>query len=286
MRFGIRQPGLLARRLLLALEEVKRALQDQTDAVSEATKIASAKQAVPQPVRAEVSLPEGVETRKSAIDALSDRVYQRRTLLVSVLTFIAIVIYAGLVYLQWKEMIGAAGAAQDAVHEARLNRQQSQESLNAAIDQFHLDQRAWVGPTNIVLRQIPVPNPIMAVATITNYGKTPAFKLRARYFLRASDTPIDVRQYAKNPIEQMAVQEQRTTNILFPNAHMDLVPSTGSTDALGNQSVGNGRKLLYFFGWVWYSDVFQMPHETRFCAQWYAQGKGFAPCSEDYDYSD
>src|ERR1700683_3374404 len=142
MRFGIRQPGLLARRLLLALEEVKRALQDQTDAVTEGTKIASAKQAVPQLVRAEVRLPEGVETRKSAIDALSDRVYQRRTLLVSVLTFIAVVIYAGLAYLQWKEMTGATGAAQDAVHEARLNRQQSQKAPNAAIDNFQLEHPA------------------------------------------------------------------------------------------------------------------------------------------------
>src|ERR1700683_2220720 len=214
MRFGIRQPGLLARRLLLALEEVKRALQDQTDAVTEGTKIASAKQAVPQLVRAEVSLPESVETRKSAIDARSDRVYQRRTLLVSVLTFIALVIYAVLVY------------------------------LHSPLDQFPSAQRAWVGPTNIVLREMPAPNPITAVATITNYGKTPAFKLRARYFLRASDTPIDVRQYAKTQMEQMAVQEQRTTNVLFPNAHMDLLPSPGSADALGIQNVGNGRKLL------------------------------------------
>lgn len=161
---------------------------------------------------------------------------------------------------------------------------QSQQVLTNNIDSFHLDQRAWVGPTVIVLRDMKAPEPIDAIVTITNSGKTPAFKMRTRYFLHASDTPINVQEYGENPVEKLT--GKGSINTLFPNAQMQLVPTTGSTDALGIQSVENGRKLLYLFAWIWYDDAFKRPHETRFCAQWHANGKVFAPCTEDYDYSD
>jgi hypothetical protein len=275
--------AVLARRLLSALKGFEKAIQGQVEAVTEATEAARTKQSIPPEVRAEVSLPHGIETRKSATDARGDRIYQRVALLVSVLTLLAVSVYAGLVYLQLREMIGATGASQDAVHEARLNRQQSQKSLDASIENFHTDQRAWVGPIDIVLHEMHAPDPISAAITITNTGKTPAFKMKLNYLLHASDTPINVREYLKNPDEKQI--GKASINTLFPNSRMGLLPATGATDALGIQSIGNGRKLLYLVVQIWYSDAFDVSHETRFCALWHPEWKTFAPCTDGFDYA-
>jgi len=95
---------MLMKRLLEAIRNVGQAIQHNTDKITEATKTANAKQSVPPEVRAEVSLPQGIQTRKSAGDSSDDRKYQHRTLLVSWLTLTAIIIYSALVYFQWREM--------------------------------------------------------------------------------------------------------------------------------------------------------------------------------------
>src|ERR1700732_562742 len=152
------------------------------------------------------------------------------------------------------EQLKALAAARQAIIDTGSQQVHSLESarttLSAVADQFRLEQRAWVGATNIILGEMQAPNPITATVTILNSGKTPAFKMRVRYFLHASDTPLAVQEYARNPIEKLAGRGGVST--LFPNSQMQLVPTTGTTDALGIQSVENGRKFLYLFAWVWY----------------------------------
>jgi hypothetical protein len=124
--------SVLARRLLSAVRDIGNALQEQNKATAEANEAANAKQSVTPLVRAEVDLPHGVETRKSTSDARSDNKYQFFTLLILWLTFGAVVVYATLAYLQWREMIGATDATERAVHEARLSRRQSQREFELA----------------------------------------------------------------------------------------------------------------------------------------------------------
>jgi hypothetical protein len=184
---------------------------------------------------------------------------------------------------QLKALAAARQAIIDTGDEQVHALEGARSTLSAVADQFRLEQRAWVGPTNIVLGEMHAPDPIKASVTILNSGKTPAFEMRVRYILHASDTPLAVQAYAKNPVEKL--KGRGAVSTLFPNAQMQLAPTTGTTDALGIQSVENGRKFLYLFAWVWYIDAFDTPHETRICAQWQPKSKFFAPCNEDYDYA-
>lgn len=174
--------AIFIRRLLSAIPTIVKTIENQTEAITEATKTAKAQQDLQQEML--ISLLHGVETRKSENDATADRNYQRHTLLVSWLTLIAIVIYASLVYLQWQEMIGATNAAQDAVHEARLTRQQSQKAFDATVSQFHLDQRAWIGPVDASITWA-VGKPLLIAIPIKNTGKTPGTSVTTVASLRA-----------------------------------------------------------------------------------------------------
>jgi len=87
--------AMLIKRLLIAIKNAEKAIHSQNEAITQATKAANAKQSIPPLVRAEVNLPDGIETHKRATDAADDKKYRFWTLLVSWLTFIAVVVYAG-----------------------------------------------------------------------------------------------------------------------------------------------------------------------------------------------
>jgi hypothetical protein len=110
-------PGffVLVGRLLSALGRLGKAVQEQEEgiaiAVTETAKAANEKKSVPEFVRAEVSVPKGVEIHKSTADATDDKDYQCRTLLVSWLSFIvavatlvSLIIYACISSGQLREM--------------------------------------------------------------------------------------------------------------------------------------------------------------------------------------
>lgn len=160
---------------------------------------------------------------------------------------------------------------------------QSKASLDATIEISRLEQRAWVGPTTMILKEMHAPDPINADVTIINSGKTPALDTRVRYYLYVSDTVIDIEKTSKS-ILAMSMGES-TVSTLFPNQTNHLIAPTSSTDELAIQSVKAGRKLLYLFAWVWYEDVFHKSHETRFCAQFRPNGQVLSPCDGQYDYA-
>lgn len=106
----------------------------------------------------------------------------------------------------------------------------------------------------------------------------------------ASDTQLNIAQYAKNPIEKTVpkkTQWERGKAIFdwFPNVSMNLPSGTGKADALAVVNIKNGTKFLYTFGEIHYLDVFNFPHSTYFCAVWVAEIGGFAPC-DSYNHAD
>lgn len=160
---------------------------------------------------------------------------------------------------------------------------QGQEALNATIEQFRLDQRAWIGPNHMAIREMHAPDPIVAEVTISNSGKTPAIKTNVVYVLHSSDKTLNINEYAKHPIEPAPPAKPLLT--LFPGTSLLLIPQTGTTDEAGIQSVANGRKYLYLFGRVEYYDVFNVKHETRFCSLYDPRTKAFGPC-DSYNFAD
>lgn len=189
----------------------------------------------------------------------------------------------------------SANAARDAVGVAsrtlgetqRSNTAQQKiasDSFKATVDNFHLDQRAWIGPKGLDMKPMQAPNPIASTMTITNSGKTPALRVEFLYYLHPSDGPINVVEYIKHPVEKGNLMSAST--IMLPGATYVLSPETGSTDALGVDSVKNGRKLIYFFVFISYVDVFGAKHHTRACALYQGKAALFSSCPGNFDHAD
>jgi hypothetical protein len=111
---------------------------------------------------------------------------------VSVLTFIAVTVYAVLVYFQWKEMIVASDAATDAANQSRRSVAAADRALAQARDQFRQDQRPyiWTTPTGIGNPEF-IPNAldprigqIVWTFHYTAYGKSPAYDVLSYKVMR------------------------------------------------------------------------------------------------------
>jgi hypothetical protein len=71
----------------------------------------------------------------------------------------------------------AADAAQIAAVEAKKSREQSESAFKATVEQFRLDQRAWIGVNNVV--GAPKLNNVWKVEVVFhNSGRTPARNIR------------------------------------------------------------------------------------------------------------
>lgn len=251
------------RELRLLLTALHRTLDEQTKAIHESTKAKNIAQA-PQQILSTVNLPDSIEIHHSADEAREQRGYQNRTVLLSFVTFLAVAIYAFIVYFQYREMINATGAAQQAVQESRLTRQQSEKMLNATIEQFHLDQRAWIAPYGISSFSIQENTPLTFEVEITNSGKTPALEMTrdmmARSYLAGQKfLPVYEEPPANAP-------EEASKGVMFPGVHAKintapplLIPSKG-IEQLKNRTI-----ILYVYGRINYRDVFNVKHLTTFC---------------------
>jgi len=255
----------------LLFSKLNSALDKQTNAISEATKAAQTQQRIHEKVDVTVTnFPEAVETRKSAADRTSDSQQHNRLLLVQWLTFLAIVIYAVLVYLQYREMINATGATQQAVQESRFNRQQAEKSLAATVQQFQLDQRAWVGPEQIANTLGDDKKTLTGIGFILrNSGKTPALNVEYHCSINAITVPYrtlpPVSSYTfkypgetkKGPLGSRAV--------IQPNMTVTIWPQNVLT-AEQISAVRAGTVIGYMYGLITYDDVFkQHRHTAKFC---------------------
>jgi hypothetical protein len=182
----------------------------------------------------------------------------------------------------------AAGVASRTLDETqRTNAAQQKfasDSLRATIENFHLDQRAWLGPKVLEMKPMQAPNPIVSAMTITNSGKTPALRVEFLFYLHPSDRPINVVEYVKHPVEKGKLITAST--IMLPGATYVLSADTGATDALGVENVKNGGELIYFFAFISYLDVFGARHHTRACALYQGKAGVFGSCPGNFDHAD
>jgi hypothetical protein len=130
----------LAKHLLSSIRDIKEGLGEQKEAITTAIReTADAKKEksdVPPRIVAEVILPQGIEVRKSADEQTDDKNYQfktlriaRRSLIVSILTLISLIIYAWFTHGQLVEMRKTTRAAQDASYAACVNAQIARGTL-------------------------------------------------------------------------------------------------------------------------------------------------------------
>jgi hypothetical protein len=161
------------------------------------------------------------------------------------------------------------------------------KSLDATIDNFHLDQRAWIGPNEML------PPPFMDGTRrvymkegeqvqwgviITNTGKTPAKNVTQRTSYRSLPATAEFTVRYPGAAQHVGVIE--------PNAKVWAMPPT--TERLMKtqvESYTTGVNKLYFYGTISYEDIFSKEHHTTFCFYLVKDLSGFTNC-EIYNEAD
>jgi hypothetical protein len=213
-------------------------------------------------------------------------------------TDIAIVILTGgIVYyahMQHRDLI-EAGIQTDKIIAAdeRLARamednvKQAGDALKATIDQAHLDQRAWLGIKSIHI-DTPEPDKNVVVRVIlSNSGKTLANKVRGYAILAIpqSKTLLNFPEPPKEPIQSVG--------IYWPGLDfgIDASGTAGSQSRqftftkTGIDNLNAKRLFLFVYGTYTYSDIFDHPHTTVFCARYSTDSKNFEVCA-NHNYAD
>lgn len=149
---------------------------------------------------------------------------------------------------------------------------QAKGSLDASIDNFRLDQRAWVSvseisPAPYVEGNIKVymkdGQKFKGEVVIKNTGKTPAFKVRTLvtlHYQKAGEKII---------IDKKKLAPLSTSNRIMHPGMIGFL-QTSELDGLPNkadiENVVNRKFFVYITTFITYEDVFKRPHFTEHCA--------------------
>jgi uncharacterized protein (UPF0333 family) len=177
---------IVAKKLRAELEAIKLALlslrddlHGQMEEINKSNKANDKKQQMPHETITEAHLPEGVEIHKSAPDARQDKKYQRHSLVLQWLTFIALVLYAYFTYMIMKSTKDAAEATSRAANAAS-------KSAKASEDTAKLTKHEVVGTDAAILegyvryspsQDTPPGLPVFSI-DIANTGKSMATQVK------------------------------------------------------------------------------------------------------------
>lgn len=143
--------------------------------------------------------------------------------------------------------------------------QQSQKALQASIDQFRRDQRAWVGVTDVSIK-----DPVLAghkfvwIGYVANSGKTPSLetKILAYYKTGFGKTPPE---FTYPPLD-----EPQGVMVIQPGSKFSLNGHERADDPVLTeeqvQALKDGVTRMYIYGTIEYRDVSTSNvHTTHWC---------------------
>jgi len=181
---------------------------------------------------------------------------------VLLLTVVVAFIYLG----QLKEMSRSTRAAQDAARAAENSAAHSKQSLDAAIEQNRLDQRAWIGIEDVKAPDaISAGPPIVFAVNIKNSGKTPALNLKMFTIIGRAYPPDEL-----NDLDFQAAD----TGSNYAHAPGTMMPGTFAHVLVQTEhpmtetrvaDIRSGKEVIYIWGTIRYEDIFQHQHATKFC---------------------
>lgn len=219
------------------------------------------------------------------------------------LLLIATIVIAFIYYGQLKQMRIATTATQDAVDVAsrtlcetqRSNASQaklSTKTLQATIDNYHRDQRAWVGIKgmdypNLLDKTgkqvlVKIRSPVVGVVVISNFGKSPALHLTSWISIQM------LRSGVKLVPKYKFDTKFPTASVLEPGVEVRLrslpIDSTvpgipGILTQANLDDISSGRYIVYVYGFTTYKDVFNQPHITKFCEYLLRDHSGYSGCN-------
>ena len=176
---------------------------------------------------------------------------------------------------QWKEMQSASKQTDrliDAAERIKTSMESSVEQnkkvLDASIEIARRDQRAWIGPVQVVPAwRDPTNKPIYIKdgfpakfeVVITNSGKSPARKVRT--LIKFDTIPAD-RKFSPN----YGLLQKQSVVIIQPQQRFRMpTPPSQPVSASDIDTIENGKAILYLFGKITYEDIFKTQHSTTFC---------------------
>lgn len=154
-------------------------------------------------------------------------------------------------------------------------------AVKAAQNQMRVDQRAWVGVTDISIK-----NPIVAgqkfvwMGQIENSGKSPALNTKILFYshtaLRGEPSSFIYPNIPSDP-------EEYGTTVIEPSSKFHIGgyerPDDPVLTEVQVRALQDGTTRMYIYGKIRYQDIFRVWHRTHVCA-WVAPDlKETHPCS-------
>jgi hypothetical protein len=262
----------LRKELRKALSRLNGALDKQTAAISKSQEARDAKESPTPEVTVLNNLPESIEVHQNTKDARDERNYKRAMFFITSLTLGAIVIYADLVYWQYREMINATKATQDALTETRLNRIQGEKVFDATVAQFRLDERPWVGLATVGANKPRVEMPLQggnpkAHFFFVNTGKSAAREVKTRIAWKPPEgrfaIPTNCRDARVEFMHAPYIAPQGTFELREPTIDPLFYETFGRN--YWARSYQGAHTYYCMFGEIVYSGPDNTPYVTHFC---------------------
>jgi len=236
---------------------------------------------LPPPIlRAELHIPEDKDGAKKKHEDRQHRV-QVWIVIGTWAAFLSASIYAYIAVRQWREMISARHQNQISVQAAQTASETAAKTLNATIDQFRLDQRAWLGVDSV--SGSPVLNQGFVIDVIMkNTGKTPArhFSVESTYHPHKKGAVFN--------FEKVKVLTKPSSAMIPPNSIYKANPPIPSEKVKQGDLdlIKSGEITIYVYGDGTFDDVFSCSHWINFCYYLMSDMKTWGVCSTHNDTGD
>jgi hypothetical protein len=252
------------------VSDLNSALHKQTEAISKSYQAYERKQSPPPEVAVLPRLPESIEVHHNAQDTSDERNYKRFTFFVSTLTLGAIVVYAVLVYWQYREMINSREQMQGAIAAANRSAKAAEDATTNSKAQFRQDQRPYVWLLSGHAYDLPQISQaqghigyLQEAFHFSNYGKSPAVNVRQDAHIAVGDK--ECRELKGQIITSkygtlMPTNDQSPFNFAYSK-------DTVTQEVLNSISAGDTPACI--FGHFEYTDLTTIPEITyisEFCA--------------------
>jgi hypothetical protein len=170
--------------------------------------------------------------------------------------------------------------------------EQSKTALDATIENFRLEQRAWVGTLEVFPAQyedkgrkvyVKEGQQIRGGVFIMNTGKTPARKLYSLVSMQRLKSGVE-----PFPKYKVVRQQQPTVTTSIPTHGvmqpgmkfaLNPLPIEGNVSKADIDDLVSGKYVVYITGMITYEDIFDRSHKTMFCMYLKPDLATFSACS-------
>ncbi|MBI4459645.1 MAG: hypothetical protein HY648_06270 [Acidobacteria bacterium] len=164
-----------------------------------------------------------------------------------------------LMAMQWKTMVNQQKTMQDQLTEFR--------------NSIRVDQRAWVGPRDVIRPDLKEATPLLFGVNVLNSGNSPALKVKAqtsRSLLPASTAFEPTFRSVEGPESLTVIQPGMPAQLWAPPVEF----TRQQLDA-----IISGEYIFYAYGHITYEDIFGASHQTKFCMFLKTDMTGMSSCT-------